>query len=69
MSRFIRKPVFEGFDQLRQTRLYTHTKWLEAKEVEGLYNLCSENKGADQLRLCFHVQCMHKADFLMMGLV
>ena len=33
------------------------------KEVEGLYYLCSENKGADQLRsycaadlrLCFHI--------------
>ena len=23
------------------------------KEVEGLYYPCSENKGADQLRLCF----------------
>ena len=33
------------------------------KEIEGLYYLCSENKGADQLRgypapdlrLCFHI--------------
>ena len=24
-------------------------------EVEGLYYPCSENKGADQLRLCFRI--------------
>ena len=53
-----------------QTGLYSHRKWLEARglkfrieKVEGLYYLCSENKGADQLRghrkadlrLCFRI--------------
>ena len=34
-------------------------RWLEAQEVGGLYYLCSENKGDDQLRtdlrLCFRI--------------
>ena len=53
-----------------QTRLYNYTRWPETrifriKELEGLYylNVCSENKGADQLRgyreadlrLCFRI--------------
>ena len=50
-----------------QTRLYNHTMARGLKfrilEVEGLYYLCSENKGADQLlgyheadlRLCFRI--------------
>ena len=39
-----------------QTGLYGHRKWLvrdlkfRVYEEEGLYYLCSENKGADQLR-------------------
>ena len=32
-----------------QTGLYNHRRRLEAKEVEELYYLCKENKGAYQL--------------------
>ena len=40
---------------LTQTGLYNHKRWIEnlkflISKVEGLYYLCSENKGADQLR-------------------
>ena len=46
----------------------------QIKEVEGLYYICGENKGADQLRsyctadlhLCF---CMQKTGFLMTRLI
>ena len=52
-----RNPVFGISDQVRHKRGYTTTEddwWLEISdlEVEGLYYLCSENKGADQLRGC-----------------
>ena len=58
-----------------QTGLYNHRKWFRIQEVEGLYYLCSENKGADQLRgcreadlrLCFRI--MQKADFLTTRLI
>ena len=40
---------------LTQTKLYTHRRWLagfkfQIEEEKGLYCLCIENKGADQLR-------------------
>ena len=47
----------------------------QSKEVERLYNLCSENKGADQLwgyhaaDLCLKFLHMEKASFLMLGLI
>ena len=39
---------------------------IQIKEVDGLYYLCSENKGADQLslQLAFVFLQMQKADFL-----
>ena len=64
----MRKPVFGGSDQSDTNRAVQSHKivrdlklWIY--EVEGLYNQCSENKGADQLRgyreadlrLCFHI--------------
>ena len=44
------------------TRLYNYTRWLETRNFISIY-LCSENKGADQLRsyseadlrLCFRI--------------
>ena len=53
----MRKPVFGVSDQV------LHTNRAESLEVEGLYYLCSENKGPDQLRgnlaadlhLCFRI--------------
>ena len=61
MSLIVRKPVFRVSDQVRHNMV----RGLEfgIKEVEGLYYLCSETKGADQLRgyreadlrLCFRI--------------
>ena len=58
------KTCHQGFQTApTKTELYCHGRWLEAliKKVDELYYLCSENKGADQvrnyctadLRLCF----------------
>ena len=44
----MRTPVFGISDQ---TGLYNHRRCLEIKEADRLYYLCSENKGADQLRV------------------
>ena len=54
MSCFTRKPVFGASDQVRQTGLYSHRRWLETcnlgfTKAKGLYYLGSGNKGADQL--------------------
>ena len=75
----MRKPVFRVSDQVQHKPGCTTTEdvWkLEIlyKEEEGLYYLCSENKGADQLcgyrtadlHLCFCI-CKNQV-FLMMGL-
>ena len=68
MSLVVRKPVFRVSDQVDTNRAVQPQKmaigwkfwnWKE----EGLYYLCSENKGADQLRsycaadlrLCFRI--------------
>ena len=71
----MRKPVFGNptrFDTNRAVQPHKVARSLKFRmsEVEGLYKLCSENKGADQLRgyreadlsLCLH---MTKAGFLM----
>ena len=64
----MRKPVF-GFptrsdtNQTVQPQKITKDLKFRIKEVEGLYYLCSENKGADELRghreadlrLCFRI--------------
>ena len=55
MSLVVRKPVFRVSDQIRHEPGCTTTEddtglKIRIKEVEGLYYLCSENKGADQLR-------------------
>ena len=62
----MRKPVSGVSDQIRHKPGCTTTddgQRLEILEEEGLYYLCSENKGADQLRgyheadlcLCFRI--------------
>ena len=64
----MRKPVFRvstRFDTNRAVQLQKMARGLKfrIKVVEGLYYLCSENKGADQLRgyrevdlsLCFRI--------------
>ena len=66
----MRKPVFEISDQVQHKSGCTleaqkTTRGLKFRilEVEGLYYLCSDNKGADQqrgyraadLRLCFRI--------------
>ena len=66
MSHVMRKPVFRASDQFRwvvkpQKMARGLKSWIY--EVEELYYLCSENKGADQLRgyrtadlhLCFRI--------------
>ena len=68
MSRVVRKPTnwFPTWSDKKQTvQLHKMAKGLKfrIKEVEGLYYLCSENQGADQLRghreadlrFCFHI--------------
>ena len=53
----MRKPVF-GFPTRSDANraVDSHRRWLDSvlkfliSEVMGLYHLCSENKGADQLR-------------------
>ena len=67
MSLVQRKPVFGVSDQVRHkaVQLQKMARGLKVwiLEVVGLYYLCSENKGADQLRgystadlrLCFHI--------------
>ena len=53
------KIYLRGFRPGRtQTGLYSHRRWIELcnfriYEVDGLYYICSENKGADQLRSYF----------------
>ena len=67
VSLVVRKPVFGVSDQVRHFTLKIARALIS---VEGLYCLCSENKGADQLcgyrtadlRLCFRIA---KAGFLM----
>ena len=65
MSRAIRKPVFWVSDTNRvvQSQILARGLKFRIDEVEGLYCLCSESKGADQLcgyratdlRLCFRI--------------
>ena len=68
MSLVLRKPVFGVSDQVRHKPGCTATEdgyslEISDLDVEGLYYLCSENKGADQLRgyreaelrLCFRI--------------
>ena len=65
MSLVLRKPVFGGSDTNRAVQPQKMAGGLKfrIKKVEGLYYLCSENKGADQLRgyreadqrLCFRI--------------
>ena len=55
MSRIMRKPTFwfpTLFDTNQAVQLQKITRGLKfrIKRVEGLFYLCSENKGADQLR-------------------
>ena len=57
----MRKPVFEVSEQAAQPQKMARGMKFQIKKVTGLYYLCSENKGADQLqgyrgadlRLCF----------------
>ena len=64
----LHKPVYTVTEDGKSLKV-----WIE--EVEGLYYLCSKNKGADQLcgyptadlRLCFRI--MQKAGFLMTWLI
>ena len=64
----MRKPVFGVSDQERKKRAVQPQKMARGlkfriQKVEGSYYLCSENKGADQLRgyreaglrLCFRI--------------
>ena len=68
MSRVMRKPTFwfstrSGTNQAVQLQKMARGLKFRIKKVEGLYYLCSENKGADQLRghrkadlrLCFRI--------------
>ena len=76
----MRKPVFGVSDLIRHKPGLAATEGgtgfkFRIKELEGLYNLCSENKGADQLRsyrkadlrLCFRIK--QKAGFLTTWLI
>ena len=54
MSSVMRKPVFGVFDQVQHKLAVQPQKMARGmkfciKELEGLYILCSEKKGADQL--------------------
>ena len=68
MSRVMRKPTFwfptrSATNQAVQLQKMARGLKFWIKKVEGLYYLCSENKGADQLlghreadlRLCFRI--------------
>ena len=68
MSRVMRKPTFwyptwSYTNQAVQLQKMARGLTFRIKEVEGLYYICSENKGADQLRgyreadlrLCFRI--------------
>ena len=68
MSLVVRKPVFRVSDQVRHNQAVRQQKMARSlkfriKKVEGLFYLCSENKGDDQLRgyreadlrLCFRI--------------
>ena len=68
LSRVMRKPTFwfpTRYDTNQAVQLQQIDRGLKfwIKKVEGLYYLCSENKGADQLhgyreadlRLCFRI--------------
>ena len=58
----VRKPTIWVPTRSNTNRLYSHRRWLEARnfgfrkqtKVEELYYTCSENNGADQ-RLCFRL--------------
>ena len=67
----MRKPTFwfstwSDTNQAVQSQKTARGLKFRIKKVEGLYYLCSENKGADQLRgyheadlgLCFHISKM-----------
>ena len=55
-------PTWSDTNQAVQVQKIARVLKFQVKKVEGLYYLCSENKGADQLRgyheavlrLCFH---------------
>ena len=55
MSRDVRKPVFGGFptrsdkNEAVQPQKIARGLKFRLKEEQGLYYLCSENKGTDQL--------------------
>ena len=60
MSRVARTP-FWGFpirsdtNRAVQSQKMARPLKFRISEVEGLYYLCNENKGADDLRLCFRI--------------
>ena len=73
MSGIMRKPVFGVSKQVLHKPGFTaRGLQFQISKVEGFYNLCSKNKGADQLggyraidlRLCFHI-CKKSSGFLM----
>ena len=61
LNHVVRKPVFGVSDQVPQkpgcTTKQNMARGLKFRfqEVEGLDYPCSENKGADQLRVCFRI--------------
>ena len=55
MSCLMRKPVFGSLTRSDKNQAVQFQKMIRGlkfriKEVEGMYYLCSENKGADQLQ-------------------
>ena len=76
----MRKPTFwfpswSDTNQAVQLQKMTRGLKFRIRKVEGLYYLCSENKGADQLRgyreadLRFEKTHMQNVGFLMTGLI
>ena len=59
MSLVVRKPVVQVSDISKAVQPQKMARGLKfrIKEVEELYYLCSENKGADQLRTAAQVLC------------
>ena len=47
--------------------LYSHIRWLEVKEVEGLFQLCSENKDTEQLICVAKPRFVHDAAHKVFG--
>ena len=79
MSRVMRKqtfwfPTWSNTNQAVQLQKMARGLKFQIEKVEGLYYVCSENKGADQLRgfreadLCLSFSHMQNVGFLMMRL-